>query len=495
MSCPTREQLVANVLGMVHDARVASHLTKCDTCRRAHDEITRVAKQLSTNHAELNRDHAVSRAALLARVENVVRPSSVGRPKRAIVGGLGIAAAAALLIAAFLITSTNKLSAMERMMKAVREVTSYSFKSTGSTTFPARDGKPRTILYETGFLCWRAPVDANSPWHGDLHSVIKAWRVKSDRLDDSYASEPRVPEWALNIEETYPCGKAGIIIVYAQGFYFFCPPSTPEEVPPDNWIAKLRAVQQGEGEIIRDLATKSIDGREAHGYVVDFKDAVPFKGYGPVEVWVDPRTDLPIEFFYEWRDDEHEGFVDETRVTDCRWNIELDNRLFETTPPPGLINTTAPKDEKVLAQMVAALRIYAELSGGNYPRVRTVDPTIRRDPDVPSDPPNLFDAGKIQSEMFELAGFSEDPGPETRDDPEYQKILSTTPGLDRLACVLYDHFHAGFYGADVRPQDKDKVLLWFMGDRGHWCVFYGDLHSEILPEEEWEKLIPHAADE
>jgi hypothetical protein len=493
MACPTREQLAANALGIADDEKLIAHVDECDQCRRIHTVISHLSGQLSIAHAELNGNHAASREALLARLNDVERPKFADHRKRFVAGGLGLVIAASLLVAAFLNTSATRLSAMERMVKAVREVTSYSFKSIGITKYPAKDGKPGKMLYETGFLCWRTPADPNSPWYGDLHSVVKAWRVTDAELGVDHASEPRIPKWALDIEETYPCGKSGIIIVYSQGMYFFCPPTTPDEVPPDNWIARLRAVQQGMGEIVRDLGTKLIDGRSARGYIVDFHDAVPFKGDGPVEVWVDPKTDLPIEFSYEWRDDDQKGVVDENHITNCHWNIPLDDELFDTQPPPGLINTTAPKDEKTIAQMVAALRMYAELSGGHYPRVRTIDPGKRRDPDAPSDPPSLFDAGKIQSEMFELSGFTGKPQPEWREDPTYRKILSTASGLDHLARVLYDNHHAGYYGADVGPQEKDKVLLWFVADRGMWRICYGDLRMEVVPEAVWEKLVPNAS--
>jgi hypothetical protein len=73
---------------------------------------------------------------------------------------------------------------------------------------------------------------------------------------------------------------------------------------------------------------------------------------------------------------------------DCLWNIEIDPKLFDTTPPDGYTDITAPSDEKAIAEIVAALKLYAELSGGHYPRVTT------------------FDADVIHKEMLKLARFT-----------------------------------------------------------------------------------------
>ena len=364
-------------------------------------------------------------------------------------GGLGLSTAAVLLLLAIFAIPSTHLSAMERMLSAVRGVRSYSFKSVNKTTYLAPDGKPQRIRRATGYTCWRAPDEANKKWLGDLHAEIKSWNRPSAYGEPNNPAEERL---SLHVSETYPSGKPGILIVYTEGFYFWTPPVPAGDLPVDNDIAKLRAVREGAGKILRELGTKQINGREARGYVLSFEDAVPFAGFGPVEVWVDPQTDLPIELSYQWIK-EPDKYIDEYHITDCQWNIDFPTDQFATIAPANLINTTPPKDEQDIAQIVAALKLYAELSGGHYPRVRTVDPGKRRDPAM-ADPPSTFEGEPIHDKMLELAGFTGPHQTEWDNDAKYRQIEAATAGLDWLTRVLRDHHHAGYLGSDIGPQDN-----------------------------------------
>jgi len=69
-----------------------------------------------------------------------------------------------------------------------------------------------------------------------------------------------------------------------------------------------------------------------------------------------------------------------------------------------------------------------------------------------------------------------------------------TAGLDWLTRILLDHYRAGFFGAEVGPQDKDKVLLWWGAARedakDEYRLFYGDLRTEIVPRAKWLQSVP-----
>ncbi len=507
MACLTPEQLAALALGL--DVTESSpHVDECPACQARLTELRRLTHELAAAHAGLVRNHAASRAQLLARLSHVDRRARTATTwKRFAFGGLGLSSAvAALFLIAFFATSFNQLSAMERMMKAVREVSSYSFNEVNHTTFVAPGGEPETYHRGTNFVCWRAPDEANREWLGDLHGEVKGWRCTVSKGvnvapdddnsdDDNSAAAARSEKLTLHLVETHPTGKTGIIIVDTEGYYFWVPPVRAGEIPVDNTIAKLRAVQQGQDKIVRDLGTKRIDGREARGYVLSFEDAVPFRGDSSIEVWVDSQTDLPMELSYERISDEEEGkYIDEYRLTDIRWNIDFPPNQFATIVPAGLINTTPPKDEKDIAEIVAALRFYAELSGGHYPRVRTIDPGKRRDPAIKSAPPDIFDGGQVHDEMLKLAGFTGPPHSNWDRDPRYQQVEAATPGLDSLTRVLLDRHHAGFFGAEVSPQEIDKVLLWCNAfPEGSYRIIYGDLRTEVVSEAKWKELVPSAS--
>jgi hypothetical protein len=371
--------------------------------------------------------------------------------------------------------SAGRLSAMERMLRAVREVTSYSFRLTNKTTFPTRKNQAPIVRQRDDITYWRAPSAADSKWFGDLSADTKAWRVNGD--DEARA---RDGERSLHVKEIYPTGQPGMLIVYTSKFggkyYWRTPPLAADEIPSYSPIAKLRTVREQSGEVVRELGTKEIGGQTAQGYIATFKDAAPLSDCGEVEVWVDAETDLPLEFSFK---QEEKGFVDEFRITDCRWNIELDPQLFVTTPPEGFTDATPPSKEEDITQIAVTLKLYAQLSRAHYPRITE------------------FDDEAIREEMLKLAGFAGAPRDEWKRDPTYNEIQKAGVGLDWVARILRDKVNSGYYGATVAPQDKDKVLLWWWlagpGSDHQFRVFYGDLRTEVLPLEKWSKLVPAEA--
>ena len=84
---------------------------------------------------------------------------------------------------------------------------------------------------------------------------------------------------------------------------------------------------------------------------MSLKDAKPNSGFDALEVWVDPETDLPMEFGFERKNGVE---TDVYRITDCRWNIEIDPKLFDTTPLEGYEDITPPSDDAASAEIVAA---------------------------------------------------------------------------------------------------------------------------------------------
>jgi hypothetical protein len=194
-----------------------------------------------------------------------------------------------------------------------------------------------------------------------------------------------------------------------------------------------------------------------------------------VELWVDARTNLPLEFGYSGT---NEGSKYADRATDFRWNIALDPNRFKPAPPEGYADITPPSDRHDLDQITAALRLYSQLSGGHYPRTKA------------------FNAGAIRDEMKKMAGFVPPAKPEWASDKTHREIEQAGVGLDWIARIVRIQYLSGYRGMNVGPQDKDKVLLWWMASNNRYRAFYGDLRSEILTEAEAAKLgLPEAAQE
>jgi hypothetical protein len=513
MNCLTLHQLAAISLGHDEEPMLSSHLADCAACRTALADMRRLQQQLGAAHAALDQYHAVSRQRLLDSLSAETLPTASAQPKhllagisafihrhRFAAGGLGFSTAAALVVLfVILANSATKLSAMERMLHAVREVTSYRFNQGIQRTVVAADGTSQVDLRENYSACWRAPDEAHLRWLGDLHAEVKNCHIPRlqpcDAISATEDSAGAKEKLTLHLAETYPCGLPSLIVVYTEGYYFWTPPVLAGDMPVDNTIAKLRAVQQGNGETVRDLGSRTIRGREARGYRLAFGDAVPFRGDGPVDVWLDPQTDLPVEFSYQ-RTDDYRGdkYTYEYHLTDIEWNIGFSPDQFATIPPAGLIDTTPPTNDQGVDQIVAALKLYAELSGGHYPAVRTLDPGAKRNLDETPDPRTVFDANRVRDEMLHVAGYTGPPQADWSKDTKYQQIEAAKPALDWLSRMLRNDFQAGFFGTEVTAQDTDKVLLWCMsGERAKWRIIYGDLHTEVVLESKFYELVPSAA--
>jgi hypothetical protein len=487
MTCFTPEQLAEAALGMNDDEHVRVHLDECDACRTKWTEMRRLAEKLTVAHAELSRSEAAGRARLLAslttepaaplavgfrdRVTWPLRSLTFGQ--RVAAGGVTLSTAVGLVLLVVFANSAGRLSAMERMLQAVREAKSYSFRVTNTTTFAPKEGKSGWKRVQEDAVYWRAPPESKEEWFGDFHAESKAWRAS----DETGQPEGKP---SLHLKEIHPTAQPGIIINYEHPlndkYYFRTPPIRANEILNVSPIAKLRAVRDQTGTVLRELGTKEIAGKTARGYVASFKDAAAFKGCDEVEVWVDTRSDLPLEFSYELI---FERNRERYRLWDCRWDAELDQGLFVPTGPEGFVDTSPPREPEVIAQIAAALEVYARLSGGKYPQ--KVD----------------IDAATIIDEMRRLAGNSGALGNAGKDDLTSIEIEQAKAGLGRLGRVLRNNIHSGYYGSSVSRADAQKVLLWWIAwpedAKDSFRVFYGDLRTEVLEYVAWSKLVPEDA--
>jgi outer membrane lipoprotein-sorting protein len=246
--------------------------------------------------------------------------------KRRIAVG-SVAGSAALLAAAIWLValdSPGQVSAMERIAKKLQAVTSYSYKLSTENTFVRGGRSEPTHVKRGGTAYWQAP--------GSLCAAEKIVQVDPPtRAGDGKA------EVVVDITEIFPAGKPGILINHKTKTFTRLPVLRPDDIPPFSPVNQLRMVREGQGKIVRDLGPKKIEGKQARGYVMSFRNAAPGSGHDAVEVWVDAETDLPLEFGYTINNDMGPEFF---RVTDCRWNIDVDPKLFATTPPEGYTDAT-----------------------------------------------------------------------------------------------------------------------------------------------------------
>ena len=481
MSCLTPEQLATIALEL-EDAERPPHVDECPACQEKLADLRRLTEDLTAAHANLDRDHAVSRERMLARLSDSNQPTRrVVNWKRFAFGGLGLSSAvAALLLLAVFANSSSRLSAMERIVRAVRDVSSFSYKLTYRKESPVTDKKPGRTLDCTSFTYWRSPAVDGTDLFGDLRATQTNVAVYHSPTSD------QTPVVLTDLVEIHPSGNRGILIDYVAKLYFRVLPLHADDILNSEPLLWLRAVREKAGKITDDLGTRQFNGREARGYTMTFDNAAPFRDFGPLEVWIDPQTDLPVEFSFRYAKAEEEGFTDRYSVTDIQWNAELDPKLFDTIPPAGFLDITLPNDERTIAEVVAALKLYAELSGGRYPHVDKLDDRNYI---------TKFDARACYREMFELAGFTGPQRNEWASDSNYQRIQQSRAGLDTLERVLHNpKWLIGYYGETVGPQDKDNVLLWWGAARENakdrYRLFYGDLRTEVVPRQKWIQFVP-----
>jgi outer membrane lipoprotein-sorting protein len=483
MPCPIPEQLAAIVLGH-ESADTTAHIAECVSCQNALADIRRVTEEVAAAHDRVATRHVANRERLLAVLSHEPTRTNHGTVwSRFTFGGIGVSAAiAALLLLAAFVSSSNQLSAMERIARAVSDVSSFSCKMLFTSDREASNDKPPRTLHDYRYIYWRAPAADHPDQFGDMRGTsIHEW---IDHLPEG--DQP--PRTTLDLVEIHPSGRPGILIDYVAKKYFQTMPLRAEDIknsPPLLW---LRAVQQKTGRIVEDRGRRTINGRETRGYVMTFDDAEPFKNAGPIEVWVDSETDLPVEFHFDWK--KQEGVFDESlAATDIQWNTAIDPKLFDVTPPAGFIDTTLPKDEYTIEKLVESLRLYAKLGGGHYPPVETLDEKkFYR---------FKFDSAEAHHAMLEKAGFVGPVQDKWKMDPKYVEIENSLAGLKELERILQNHmFLVGYNGDTVGPQDKDKVLMWWGYDTGDdrdlSLLMYGDLRTEVVPREKW---LPHVSKE
>ena len=274
MSCLTDEQLGQVALGLGEGKRFSEHLEQCDLCRQKVARTRSVARQLVTAHAELDRAHAASRARMIASLSNVSfdrqgpkvwtrlaeRFRQLTLVQRIAAGGLGLSTAVGILLLILIVAnSASSLSAMERMAKAIRDVKSYSYKLfTQDTLVRKGDSEPSTVTH-TNTTYWLKPRSL----------------FYDEKLVKFAGTVPQGEgELLSHLTGVHPTGKPGMLVFHAgtgratksmvKTYYWVpdLPSMSAEDIGNESPITKLRMVREGAGEVLRELGTRQIEGKQ-----------------------------------------------------------------------------------------------------------------------------------------------------------------------------------------------------------------------------------------
>ncbi len=352
--------------------------------------------------------------------------------QRIAAGSFGVAAIL-VLIGLWSINVGKHASAMERMAEEIRRAKSYKVTTVFEVKLVRQAGKPAIKSELTGTFYWLATGSVRMENKGD-----ESWAGKDD-------------------VEIYPAGKAGISIDRKEK-KFRRTPARQGQFPR---LMMLDQLSQYAGQAKRNLGTKEIEGTRVQGFEIEITKIDPDVKSGQAEIWIDTRTNLPVLLRYAMMTD---GVPATLIMQDFQWNIELDPKLFDPTPPEGYADATPkpPSLEQQMADISHALKIYAELSGGHYPQVKMVYGDVTRD------------------EMYKMAGIADRPTPDQIGTEKYANIVRAMTGFTRLNGILRDNPDAAYYGKTVGPKDSGQVLLRWRLDDGRYQVVFGDLRAEIV---------------
>ncbi len=452
MSCPSDDELAGLALGLIDGADLDLHLKECGACRASMNAMRSLSHQLSEAHKRFETGHEQARTRLLAALPTTQRPVSVNirtrlvywiraltvRERLALTCGFVAVLLASIALWASL--AANRLSAMEKMAENIRQAKSYTMMLTFEIKYnnkPDEPNKPLVTDRSTSKVSWLAP--------------------NSVRMDDTGFD-------GRKLTTIRPAGKPGIEIDHRAKTF-------EREPATRNYASALMVVDKlGDfsGSADRKLGEKQINGKYASGFEIHGLKIDPESYPGPVQIWLDAETSLPVYVHYQIK---ASASPEMTLIMEgFQWNIELDPTLFPTTAPAGYaeVRSKPYKTADYVMWIRQALKTFAEVCGGHYPRItRTF-------------------AEPVRDEMFKAAGLSYPPTTKQMNGEAYLKVSDAEArfNLFNVGVMMPVDADAAYYGKTVGPKDKYKVLLRWKGDDGKYQVIFGDLHVETATLEQ-----------
>ncbi len=241
--------------------------------------------------------------------------------------------------------------------------------------------------------------------------------------------------------------------------------NAPENAESPATFDKLRKqfqrAQQGE-ENTESLGERTIDGRTTVGFrIVD--------GRIETKIWADPKTELPVRVETTIGGEQKTHLV----MENFEYDVELDESLFDTTPPEGYTVRKQSMDvsQPTTKDLAEVLRICADNNEGLFPK-------------------KLSGKEGIEGAMQETARrIAEQGGDVSKVDEATLKMINKIARGQAfvLALPAEDRWH--YAGAGVRLGNAEKAIFWFRPTGSKtYRVIYGDLRlAEDVAEEDLPK--------
>ena len=221
-----------------------------------------------------------------------------------------------------------------------------------------------------------------------------------------------------------------------------------------NVIEKLRSLPERADE---QLGTREIDGREVQGFRITEEGLIN-------SVWIDiqNRQLVLVEM----------DFVNAPgmsgTMSDFQFDVELDDSLFNITPPDGYtrLDVQVDTDEVSEQHLIEFLRMWTTwVKDGRFP------PTL--------DPTKLT---KYSMEMVKNGEFINEG--QISEEQQYEKSLKMTYGLMFLLKMSPDS-NWRYAGENVKFGDADTAIFWYRPEGSQtYRVIYGDLNVKDVAQED-----------
>jgi outer membrane lipoprotein-sorting protein len=468
MNCSQcRELLVGYIEGLLDDnlnQAVRSHLNICSECRKELEQVTALQKRLVANGAGHGQndlenavmDRIVREQALKLRKTNQVKQNLnfwrfiMRSPITKLAMAAAVIIAAGLAIYYFAGEGTQKCCAWTKIADKVAQIKTC--------------------------IC-NIHIQQSGPTLGQKGKQVEAKVYISS--DYGYVTETSVEGNVLQRMYMMTDDNAMVVVMPSEKKYMrmvlgdYQAKMKSQMQDPRTMVIQLVSGMSGQ---YKELGKDTIDGVEVRGIEVNNPPAVQaiysnFIG----RLWVDAATEYPVRMEVEAEVGTGNDTIKMLMVMDgFEWGAELAPAIFE----PNI-----PSDYKMMAEMkipaqdeasaIEGLRIFAEMTDGNYPSQM-----------------NVMTLTKESTEFF-VKKF----GPSKKTKPTDEERQQMTAAMMKVqAPVLFytklgrDGNDPAYYGKDVNAGDANSVLMHWKISQGDYRVIYGDLSTENVTAEKLKEM-------
>ena len=328
-------------------------------------------------------------------------------------------------------------------------------------------------------------------WSKDKGSRMERYLIPKDKKTNGELRE-------ISIR---PVGKPGVQLFHRSSHYIRQKTASSANEPNFAAMLKLRNFR---GQADQDLGFTKIDGKTARGFEVDMKKIAPDSFPGTMRLWADVDTALPLRC--EMIISNMLPGVDMIhKLENFEWDVPLDDSLFVVDIPDNFKELKGPPEKSEAEkekQIVKALQIYSK-EMGEYPQVKKIYPDalinelhkrtdyydklfklstkmqeLQKKLSKEGHPEKIVDH-EISKKYFALQNSSEEVGDGLRYLFQKQKSKYFTQETEQ---------DLQYYGLQVKPGERTKLLLRWRLDDGRYRALFSDLHYETISQPRLDKL-------